>query len=72
MGVTQSKLPNVPAPDLGFNGGYVEAGWNITREPFRCRVGSAAFARPKIDSPFTIDERGIGAWQLAARYNLIN
>jgi phosphate-selective porin OprO/OprP len=72
MGVTQSKLPNAPAPDLGFNGGYVEAGWNITGEPFRYSVGSAAFHRPEVDNPFTLDERGIGVWQLAARYSLTN
>ena len=27
IGLTHSKLPNVPAPNLSFNGGYVEAGW---------------------------------------------
>jgi phosphate-selective porin OprO/OprP len=70
IGLTQSKLPGVPAPDLSFNGGYVEAGWNITGEPFRYSVGSAALARPKVDRPFAIDERGIGTWQLAARYSI--
>jgi phosphate-selective porin OprO and OprP len=73
---TQLKLPNVPAPGLSFNGGYVEAGWNITGEPFRYNVGSAAFARPKVDDPFIINEDGfspgIGAWQLGLRYSLMN
>jgi phosphate-selective porin OprO/OprP len=76
IGETQSKLPGVPAPGLSFNGGYVEVGWNITGEPFRYSVGSAAFVRPKVDDPFRIDENGvspgIGAWQLAARYSLTN
>jgi phosphate-selective porin OprO/OprP len=72
IGDTQSKLPGVPSPDRSFNGGYVEVGWNITGEPFHYSVGNAAFARPKVDRPFTIDERGIGAWQLAARYSLTN
>jgi phosphate-selective porin OprO and OprP len=72
IGDIQSKLPGVPSPDLSFNGGYVEVGWNVTGEPFRYSVGNAAFARPKVDRPFTIDERGIGAWQLAARYSLTN
>src|SRR5262249_11706480 len=58
--------------DLGFNGGYVEAGWKITGEPFRYSVGNAAFHRPEGDNPFTLDERGIGVWQLAARYSLTN
>ena len=72
----QSKLPGVPAPGLSFNGGYVEAGWNITGEPFRYNVGSAAFARPKVDDPFIINENGfspgVGAWQLAARWSVMN
>lgn len=73
---TQSKLPGVPAPGLDLNGGYVEAGWNITEEPFRYNVGSAAFARPKVDDPFIVNENGIspgiGAWQLGARWSVMN
>jgi phosphate-selective porin OprO/OprP len=76
IGDTQSKLAGVPAPDLSFNGGYVEAGWNITGEPFRYNVGAAAFARPKVDDPFRIDENGIspgiGVWQLGARWSVMN
>jgi len=72
----QSKLPGVPAPGLSFNGGYVEGGWNITGEPFRYNVGSAAFARPKVDDPFIINENGfspgIGAWQFGARWSVMN
>src|SRR5215472_1661501 len=76
IGDTQKKLPGVPAPSLSFNGGYVETGWNITGEPFRYNVGSAAFARPKVDDPFIINESGFspgtGAWQLAARWSVMN
>jgi phosphate-selective porin OprO/OprP len=76
IGDAQSKLPGVPAPDLSFNGGYVEAGWNITGEPFRYNVGAAAFARPKVADPFRIDENGvspgIGVWQVAARWSVMN
>jgi phosphate-selective porin OprO/OprP len=76
IGDTQTKLPGVPAPSLSFNGGYVEAGWNITGEPFRYNVGSAAFARPKVDDPFLINENGIspglGVWQVGARWSVMN
>jgi phosphate-selective porin OprO/OprP len=76
IGDTQSKLPGVRAPNLSFNGGYVEAGWNITGEPFRYNVGAAAFARPKVDDPFRIDENGfspgVGVWQLGARWSVTN
>ncbi len=72
----QSKLPNVPAPGLSFNGGYVEAGWNITGQPFRYNVGAAAFQRAKVDDPFIIDENGfspgVGVWQLGARWSVMN
>ena len=72
----QSKLPGVPAPGLSFNGGYVEAGWNNTGEPFRYNVGSAAFGRPKVDDPFIVNENGfspgIGAWQLGTRWSVMN
>jgi phosphate-selective porin OprO/OprP len=73
---TQSKLPGQPAPGLNFNGGYAEAGWVITGEPIRYNVGSAAFARPKVADPFTIVEGGIepgiGAWELGARWSVMN
>jgi phosphate-selective porin OprO and OprP len=76
IGDTQTKLPGVPAPSLSFNGGYVEAGWNITGEPFRYNVGAAAFARPKVDDPFLINENGIspglGVWQVGARWSVMN
>ena len=76
IGETQSKLPGQPAPGLDFNGGYVEAGWNITGEPFRYNVGAAAFARPKVADPFWIVGDGFaagpGAWQLGARWSVIN
>jgi phosphate-selective porin OprO/OprP len=76
IGETQSKLPGQPAPNLSFNGGYVEAGWVITGEPIRYNVGAAAFARPKVDDPFIIKdnsfETGIGAWELSARWSVMN
>jgi phosphate-selective porin OprO/OprP len=76
IGETQSKLPGQPAPNLSFNGGYVEAGWVITGEPIRYNVGAAAFARPKVDDPFIIKdnsfETGVGAWELSARWSVMN
>jgi phosphate-selective porin OprO and OprP len=71
INVDQLVAPNKPNPVLGFNGGYVEAGWVITGEPIRYSVGSAAFARPKVAEPFSIGG-GIGAWELSARYSATN
>jgi phosphate-selective porin OprO and OprP len=70
--LTHSKLPNVAAPNLSFIGGYVEAGWVIHRRVNPLSTGDAAFARPKVDNPFTFDERGIGAWELSARWGVTN
>jgi phosphate-selective porin OprO/OprP len=72
IGVNQSKLSGTPAPGLGFNGGYVDAGWVITGEPIPYDITRAAWTRPKVDHPFSLDEGGIGAWGLAARYSTVN
>jgi phosphate-selective porin OprO and OprP len=69
INVDQITAPTAPSPVLGFNGGYVEAGWVITGEPIRYSVGSAAFARPKVDDPFILGGAW-GAWELAARWSV--
>ena len=51
INMTQAKNPPANQPGLGFNGGYVEAGWVLTAEPIRYSVGDAAFARPKVEDP---------------------
>src|SRR6516164_10553966 len=72
IGEDQAKLESQPAPHLDFHGGYVEAGWVLTGEPIRYNVGSAAFARPKVDSPFGLTENGFetgpGAWEIGVRW----
>jgi phosphate-selective porin OprO/OprP len=72
IGVTQSKLPDVPAPRLGFNGGYVEGGWVLTGEPIPYDAVRAAWGRPEVDHPFSLADRGIGALELAARYSTVS
>jgi phosphate-selective porin OprO and OprP len=72
IGVTQSKLPGMPAPRLGFNGGYVEGGWVMTGEPIPYSVDRASWGRPRVDHPFSVGGGGIGAWEIAARYSTVN
>jgi phosphate-selective porin OprO/OprP len=72
INVAQAKNPPAPQPGLGFNGGYVEAGWVLTGEPIRYSAGGAAFARPRVAEPWTLEGPGIGAWELAARYSVVN
>ncbi len=69
INVDQLKQPTAPNPVLGFNGGYVEAGWVITGEPIRYNVGAAAFARPRVAEPFSLGG-GLGAWELSARWSV--
>jgi phosphate-selective porin OprO/OprP len=72
INVNQSKLPPVPAPMLGFNGGYVDVAWVMTGEPIPYDITRAAWARPKPDHPLSLEDGGIGAWELAARYSTVN
>jgi len=48
INVTQSKLPHVPAPMLGFDGGYVEGSVVLTGEPHPYAVfgGARSKLRP--------------------------
>jgi phosphate-selective porin OprO and OprP len=72
IGVTQSKLPEVPAPRLGFNGGYVEGGWVMTGEPISYDVERAAWARPKVDHPFSVGDGGMaGTVQIGQRFETL-
>jgi phosphate-selective porin OprO and OprP len=72
IGVNQSKLPSTPSPTLGFNGGYVDAGWVFTGEPIPYDITRGAWSRPKVDHPFSLEDGGIGAWEVAARYSTVD
>jgi phosphate-selective porin OprO/OprP len=72
IGATQSKLPGVPAPRLGFNGDYVEGSVVLTGEPHRYSIDRAAWGRPRVDHPFSLGAGGIGAWEIAARYSTVD
>jgi phosphate-selective porin OprO and OprP len=76
IGEDQQKPESQRAPHLDFHGGYVEAGWVLTGEPIRYNTGAAAWARPKVASPFglTADgwETGTGAWEIGARWSVMN
>ena len=70
--VNQSKLPHVPAPMLGFNGGYVEGSVVLTGEAHPYDVDRAAWGSPHPDYPFSLAEGGIGALEIAARYSTVD
>jgi len=53
-----------------FSGGYVEAGWFITGESKTLKLEKGAWDRPKVKNP--VHEGGLGAWQIAAKYDVID
>jgi len=56
--------------DAYFYGGYVEAGWFITSESKPLKLSKGAWDRPKVKNP--VQEGGVGAWQLAAKFDRID
>jgi len=56
--------------DASFYGGYFEAGWFITGEKKPLKLSKGAWDRPKVKNP--VHKGGIGAWQLAAKFDRID
>jgi len=56
--------------DASFNGGYFEAGWFITGEKKPLKLSKGTWDRPKVKNP--VHKGGIGAWQLAAKFDRID
>lgn len=61
----QSTVPDDPS----FHGWYAQATWVLTGEARPYNKATASFTAPKPDNPFTFDNPGWGAWELAARYS---
>ena len=53
-----------------FWGGYIEAGWFITGEEKPLTLSKGAWGRPKVNKP--VHEGGMGAWQVAARFDRVD
>jgi phosphate-selective porin OprO/OprP len=59
-------------PDPNFDGWYVQGTWVLTGESRRYNTGSATWGAPRPDKPFSLKNNGIGAWELAARYSVLD
>jgi phosphate-selective porin OprO/OprP len=57
---------------LSFNGGYVEAGWIITGESRAYNGSRAAYSGVVPNHPFSWADGGWGAWEIAARYSVVD
>ena len=61
------------APDLRFQGGYIQAGYILTGEQRKYSSSSATLGGIKPKNPFFWDMTGgIGAWEVAARYSYLD
>ncbi|MBU4432903.1 MAG: OprO/OprP family phosphate-selective porin [Alphaproteobacteria bacterium] len=66
----RNAAPGVSDPK--FTGWYVESGWVLTGESRKYNTGSFAFDAPSIAKPFDPKAGKWGAWELAARYSVLN
>jgi phosphate-selective porin OprO and OprP len=70
--IDQSKLEGQLSPTLGFNGGYAELAYVLTGEPIPYNASRAAFSSPIPDRPFSLENGGWGAWEVAARFSTVD
>jgi len=66
----RNKPANVTDPK--FYGWYVEGGWVLTGEQRKYNPANFAFDAPAIDNPFDPKKGQWGAWELAARYSVLD
>jgi phosphate-selective porin OprO and OprP len=64
-------LPPIGAPDVKFQGGYVQAAYVLTGETHPYNAGNAAYGGIVPKTPFSLDG-GWGAWEIAGRYSTMD
>jgi len=68
----ERRNPAAGVSDPEFTGWYVEGGFLLTGETRKYNTANFAFDAPTIDKPFDPKEGHWGAWELAARYSVLN
>lgn len=66
----RNKPANISDPK--FSGWYVEGGWVLTGEARKYNPANFAFDAPTITNPFDPKAGTWGAWELAARYSVLD
>jgi len=66
------RNPAAGLTDPEFSGWYVESGWVLTGETRKYNTGTAAFDAPPVAKPFDPAAGAWGAWELAARYAVVD
>lgn len=71
-GVKVFEDDRVTPVDPTYDGWYVDASWYLTGETRNYEGATGEFGRTKVKRPFYVGSGGWGAWQIAARYDVIN
>jgi len=58
--------------DPSFNGWYIQGSWVLTGEPRRYNQVNGAFDGPSVNFPFNPNAGTWGAWEIAARYSVLD
>ncbi len=66
------RNPAAGVSDPKFSGWYVEGGWVLTGEARKYNPATFAFDAPTIAKPFDPKAGKWGAWELAARYSVLD
>ncbi|MDR6530506.1 phosphate-selective porin OprO/OprP [Caulobacter rhizosphaerae] len=66
----RNRAANVTDPK--FSGWYLEGGWVLTGEQRKYNAANFAFDAPAIENPFDPKAGKWGAWELAARYSVLD
>lgn len=66
------RNPAAGVSDPKFTGWYVEGGWVLTGEARKYNAANFAFDAPTIANPFDPKKGKWGAWELAARYSVLD
>ncbi|MFN3523824.1 MAG: OprO/OprP family phosphate-selective porin [Phenylobacterium sp.] len=66
------RNPAAGVSDPEFSGWYIEGGWVLTGEARKYSTDSAAFDAPSVARPFDPAAGAWGAWELAARYSVVD
>ena len=59
-------------PDPSFDGWYLQGSWVLTGEAKPYVASTGSYSLPKPRNSFSFDRPGIGAWELAARYSVLD
>jgi phosphate-selective porin OprO/OprP len=66
------RNPAAGLSDPEFSGWYVDGAWVLTGERRKYNTNTAAFDAPPVAKPFDLAAGTWGAWELAARYSVVD